>query len=368
MTGDPDAVSAAPAVIRGHRDDNVAVALRPLVAGERVAVDGTALTVLEPVPAGHTVALHDIAARTPVVMYGFPIGLATDRVPAGNVGTPPQPPHRSRGDGRICVCARAAGRTDERADAHLRGIPTRGRPRLHAQRGVELEHGGLRELRGRWHREERRVAPAGRGGRDPRVGTSLRLQSARARPRAHAGGARRPDAQPECGGSAGARSRLRERSGGGAARARRPRRARPAALLQLAGCPRRAGERRRGRGCDALAHGPRSARDGAGVRTCAVSPRWRRSRSVPSGKGGARRSRMSSAMASRRRCPGCRSSRLPATTACRAPRWWQWRHDGAVHDGARDAAGLSRADGRRHTNDEVQGYREIAIWKDGVTL
>ena len=83
MNEDPDTGAPPPALIRVHREDSVAVALRPLVAGERVDVDGAGLTVVEPVPAGHKIALHDIAARASVVKYGFPIGLATANVPAG---------------------------------------------------------------------------------------------------------------------------------------------------------------------------------------------------------------------------------------------------------------------------------------------
>ena len=64
--------------------DNVAVALRALSAGEDVAVDGISLTLNTDVPAGHKVALKDIAQEEPVIKYGFPIGAAKEAIPAGS--------------------------------------------------------------------------------------------------------------------------------------------------------------------------------------------------------------------------------------------------------------------------------------------
>jgi altronate hydrolase len=72
-----------PDAVRIHEDDNVAVAIRPLSAGERVDVDGASVTVREPVPAGHKVALQALEIGEPVVKYGFPIGAITAPVAAG---------------------------------------------------------------------------------------------------------------------------------------------------------------------------------------------------------------------------------------------------------------------------------------------
>jgi altronate hydrolase len=62
--------------------------------------------------------------------------------------------------------------------------------------------------------------------------------------------------------------------------------------------------------------------------------------------------------------------------AAKKPHWIDF-NAGALLDGTRPmdeladelfAHVLDVASGRKHTNNEVQGYREIAIWKDGVTL
>jgi altronate hydrolase len=69
--------------VRIHPRDNVAVALRPLEAGAEVCVEGVRLRLTEPVPAGHKIALRDLAAGEPVVKYGFPIGRTTQPVGRG---------------------------------------------------------------------------------------------------------------------------------------------------------------------------------------------------------------------------------------------------------------------------------------------
>ena len=64
-------------------NDMVAVALRPLAAGERVPCGAGAVTPLSDIPMGHKVALRTIAAGEPVIKYGYPIGRATEDIPAG---------------------------------------------------------------------------------------------------------------------------------------------------------------------------------------------------------------------------------------------------------------------------------------------
>ena len=70
-------------LIRIHPQDNVAVALTDLKAGETLAVDGLELTAREDVARGHKIALQTIAQGEPVVKYGNPIGLAKAEIPAG---------------------------------------------------------------------------------------------------------------------------------------------------------------------------------------------------------------------------------------------------------------------------------------------
>src|SRR5207237_1670374 len=73
----------APDAVRVHPADDVAVAVRPLTAGTRVEVPGAAVTLAEDVPAGHKIALRDLAKGEPVTKYGMPIGAATADVAAG---------------------------------------------------------------------------------------------------------------------------------------------------------------------------------------------------------------------------------------------------------------------------------------------
>lgn len=65
--------------IRIHPDDHVAVALRDLSAGDPVC----GVTLTEPVPAGHKVALASRAAGEPIIKYGCPIGVASRAINPG---------------------------------------------------------------------------------------------------------------------------------------------------------------------------------------------------------------------------------------------------------------------------------------------
>ncbi len=116
--------------LRIHPLDNVAVALEPVAAGEKVCVEGARVTAAEDIQRGHKLALSAIAPGEPVVKYGCPIGLATAPIAPGmwvhthNVRTglsehmeyayhpgaeplPPLPPRTFRGyrrpDGRAAV-------------------------------------------------------------------------------------------------------------------------------------------------------------------------------------------------------------------------------------------------------------------------
>lgn len=69
---------------RLHPSDNVAVALTDLVVDEILTLpDGTTVTLREPIPFGHKVALVDISAGHTVLKYGASIGTATETIPAG---------------------------------------------------------------------------------------------------------------------------------------------------------------------------------------------------------------------------------------------------------------------------------------------
>ena len=72
-------------LIRIHPDDNVAVALQALQAGSHVGVDGVALTLATDIPAGHKVALTDLAEGQQVVKYGAPIGHTRHAVRCGTL-------------------------------------------------------------------------------------------------------------------------------------------------------------------------------------------------------------------------------------------------------------------------------------------
>jgi len=63
--------------------DNVAVALRPLNAGESVVLDGTPLTLERDVAVGHKFAARAIAPGEAIVKYNCPIGRATCAIAAG---------------------------------------------------------------------------------------------------------------------------------------------------------------------------------------------------------------------------------------------------------------------------------------------
>jgi altronate hydrolase len=67
------------------RDDDVAVAIRPLEPGESLTVVSPPLTVREGIPRGHKVALRDVRAGDTVRKYGYPIGRALADISAGSL-------------------------------------------------------------------------------------------------------------------------------------------------------------------------------------------------------------------------------------------------------------------------------------------
>lgn len=63
--------------------DNVAVALRALRAGETVAFDGAVLVIERDTAVGHKVASKPIVTGDTIVKYNCPIGIATQEIAAG---------------------------------------------------------------------------------------------------------------------------------------------------------------------------------------------------------------------------------------------------------------------------------------------
>ena len=63
--------------------DNVAVALRPLHAGEAVALGATTLTIARDIAVGHKVAATAIAAGDKILKYNCPIGSARCAIAPG---------------------------------------------------------------------------------------------------------------------------------------------------------------------------------------------------------------------------------------------------------------------------------------------
>ena len=71
-----------------HSQDNVAIALSDIGAGEPVIVLGSAegdnVVTSEPVPFAHKVAVNDIPIGEPVRKYGAPIGFSAARIRRGD--------------------------------------------------------------------------------------------------------------------------------------------------------------------------------------------------------------------------------------------------------------------------------------------
>ncbi len=70
-------------IYRIHSKDNVAVAVERLEKDTTVVVEGKSFVVKNEIPAGHKVALQDIAVGEPVMKYGFPIGTAKTLIHKG---------------------------------------------------------------------------------------------------------------------------------------------------------------------------------------------------------------------------------------------------------------------------------------------
>ena len=65
--------------------DNVAVALRPLLKGGVIEINGESIVLSEDIPAGHKIALRDFAEGDIVIKYGSPISHTTQCVKKGGL-------------------------------------------------------------------------------------------------------------------------------------------------------------------------------------------------------------------------------------------------------------------------------------------
>ncbi len=80
---DSTAATALPPCYRISARDDVAIALRDLAAGERVALDGGSIELVDAVPRSHKFALRAVGAGEPIRKYGQVIGRATAQIGCG---------------------------------------------------------------------------------------------------------------------------------------------------------------------------------------------------------------------------------------------------------------------------------------------
>lgn len=69
--------------IKINKDDNVAVALKPIAKGTSVDIAGTTVTTIEDIPQGHKFAIKPVKKGDAVIKYGFRIGYAQEDVEVG---------------------------------------------------------------------------------------------------------------------------------------------------------------------------------------------------------------------------------------------------------------------------------------------
>ena len=69
--------------IKINKDDNVAVALKPIAKGTTLNVAGIDVTTVEDIPQGHKFVIKAIKNGDSVIKYGFRIGFAQADIPVG---------------------------------------------------------------------------------------------------------------------------------------------------------------------------------------------------------------------------------------------------------------------------------------------
>lgn len=80
----PESAAASRDLLRLDQGDDVAVALRDLAPGEKFTVGSAAIEVGQAIKFGHKLALRDMAAGTTVRKFGWPVGILTGDVRAGD--------------------------------------------------------------------------------------------------------------------------------------------------------------------------------------------------------------------------------------------------------------------------------------------
>jgi hypothetical protein len=80
---DPRPAAGRPRALRLDPADNVAVAVARLEAGERIEVEGASVTLRDPIPIGHKIALVSFPLGAPVIKYHEVIGRTSTSIVAG---------------------------------------------------------------------------------------------------------------------------------------------------------------------------------------------------------------------------------------------------------------------------------------------
>jgi altronate hydrolase len=70
-------------VIKIQENDNVAIALKDLKAGQSIQISGEEVTLREDIGAGHKFAIQDIEKGSKIYKYGYSIGVATEPIKRG---------------------------------------------------------------------------------------------------------------------------------------------------------------------------------------------------------------------------------------------------------------------------------------------
>ena len=70
--------------IRLHANDNCIVALQLLMQGQSIDLEGNSVSLRANILAGHKLAIMPIELNQPVIKYGWPIGVATQRIEPGD--------------------------------------------------------------------------------------------------------------------------------------------------------------------------------------------------------------------------------------------------------------------------------------------
>jgi altronate hydrolase len=78
------AIANGPPAIRIDERDTVAVALRPIAAGDGIVVGGDTIVARQDIPAGHKIALTHAEPEQSITKYGVPIGTATAPIDRGD--------------------------------------------------------------------------------------------------------------------------------------------------------------------------------------------------------------------------------------------------------------------------------------------